>query len=138
MKQEQLKYISPHEIFPHENHCNNRLKILLKKISKEGMWTSPLLVDRHNMILMDGHHRLAVAKIMNLKKIPCLMLDYISVAVISRTPKIIITPEIIKNAALSGSLLPFKSTKHLYSEFSHIPCSIPLSVLKIFSGNNYL
>ncbi|MFW8584581.1 hypothetical protein ACOJBM_05785 [Rhizobium beringeri] len=64
--------------------------------------------------MMDGHHRLAVAKRIQLRILPAMLLDYYGVRVEAWRPGEVVTPEIIFAMARSGRKFPAKTTKHVF------------------------
>ena len=63
-------------IFPIEHYIVERKDILKKKILQEKFWTKPIIIDKNNNLLMDGHHRFQVAKELRFKKLPAVKIDY--------------------------------------------------------------
>ena len=68
-----VKWLKPHE----EIKVKARDK-LLDMTKRWGGFTKPVLVDSITGSLLDGHHRLSVAKELGLSKIPAICLDYLS------------------------------------------------------------
>lgn len=125
-----IHFLSPQLLKPTEKHDPAKVSFLAEKISTEGIWCEPLLLERDTHIIMDGHHRYRVAKALNLSIIPCLRLTYSNphLTVKSRMPNKDIQPENIIQAGLTGNLLAYKSTRHqLAVEFFNI--RIPLLFL---------
>lgn len=51
--------------------------LLLKdKIKSAKFWTAPIIIEKNNFAILDGHHRFNVAKELNFKRIPCYIVDY--------------------------------------------------------------
>ena len=73
-----VKWLKPHE----EIKIKPRDK-LLDMTNRWGGFTKPILVDTHTGALLDGHHRLSVAKELGLKLIPAICLDYLNSELIS-------------------------------------------------------
>lgn len=113
----------------HEEHVPSNADHVRGQIMSAGTWTTPIVVEWKDLIVMDGHHRLSVARQAGLTFVPCILADYHTIQVESRRPDIVVTPDEIRRRALSGLLYPPKTTRH------HIPsnwvacCSVPLSVL---------
>ena len=43
-----------------------------------GGYTKPLLVDKQTGTILDGHHRYSIAKVLQLKQVPALCVDYLN------------------------------------------------------------
>jgi hypothetical protein len=99
----------------HEKVNKEHLDSIRNKILKTGIFKEPIIVDKKNLVVLDGHHRLNSCLQLGLKKIPCLMVDYIkdkNIKVKSRRKGFLITKEIIIDKAKSSELFPNKTTKH--------------------------
>ena len=75
----EVNWLKPHE----EIKIKARDK-LLDMTKRWGGFTKPVLVDSETGSLLDGHHRLSVAKELGLSKIPAICLDYLSSEAIVR------------------------------------------------------
>ena len=124
----QVTLIDPRRILRTEYHFEEKIAPLMDKICSEGIWSVPLTVEETSLALMDGHHRLQVALTLGLDFVPCVLLDYTEVAVVTRRPDIAVTPEEIINRGLSGNLYPQKTTRHIFKEA--YACHFPISDLK--------
>lgn len=120
-----VEYELPWVLLPTERHDPARVDKLIERVNKVGVWTTPILVDKKSLAIMDGHHRTAVALKLNLKKVPVVKLSYGDPRVLLSgwKPGETFSPEDIIAAAVSGVLLPFKSTKH--------DLAVPLPSLKV-------
>lgn len=98
-----------------EKFDSERVDVLVKKIESEKIWTMPIIVEKNNMLVLDGQHRLESAKRMNLKKIPALLVDYKDVIVWSLRPEEKVTKKIVIERALSHNIFPYKTVKHKFS-----------------------
>lgn len=108
-----VEYELPCFLLPTEQHDPIQVEILIDKIKEEEVWTTPILVDKKTLAIMDGHHRRAAALKLNLVKVPVVKLSYDDPRVIlSGWREDVFSPEEIIAAAVSGLPLPFKSTKH--------------------------
>jgi len=119
-----LDWLKPHE----EIKIKNRDK-LLEMTKKWGGFTKPLLVDSQTGSILDGHHRHSVAVCLNLKRVPAILIDYlsndeISVDVWPGSGLESITKQQVIDMSLSGDLYPPKTSKHTIS--NHMP---PIHVL---------
>lgn len=116
-----IKLIPLSELRPHEKIIHTHAKSLLKEIRADGVITHPILVDNKTKVILDGHHRYMVAKLLKLAKIPCIVVDYFDeqvVTMIPRRKKIVVTKEDVIQAGITGLLFPHKTTKHTLL----IPC----------------
>ena len=108
-----IEWLKPHE----EIKVKPRDK-LLDMTNRWGGFTKPILVDTHTGALLDGHHRLSVAKELGLKLIPAICLDYLNSELISlelwpnANIESIEKPDVIE-MCLGNELYPPKTTKHV-------------------------
>ena len=128
----QIALIDPRTLRPHEKVNYFRLFWLLIKISIDGVFTRPILVDSESKTILDGHHRHLVAKMLGLKQVPCWRIQYLQTTAISvesrRTDISVSKKEIVERASI-GNLYPHKTTKHIYIAPSSV--SFLLHQLKI-------
>ena len=108
-----VKWLKPHE----EIKIKPRDK-LLDMPNRWGGFTKPILVDTHTGALLDGHHRLSVAKELGLKLIPAICLDYLNSELISLELWPNANIESVDKAdviemCLGNELYPPKTTKHV-------------------------
>ena len=108
-----VKWLKPHE----EIKIKPRDK-LLDMTNRWGGFTKPILVDTNTGALLDGHHRLSVAKELGLKLIPAICLDYLNSELISLELWPNANIESIDKAdviemCLGNELYPPKTTKHV-------------------------
>jgi hypothetical protein len=119
------------QLRPSEECNDGRVKALAAKIGQEGFWSAPLLIEAEHRIVMDGHHRLSVARALQLSVVPCLLLSYDDphLQVTSWVDSAEFDHRLILDAGRTGSLLPYKSTRHRLS--GNAPeCKIPLDHLR--------
>ena len=112
-----LDWLKPHE------------EIKIKNSDKLGGFTKPLLFDSQTGSILDGHHRHSVSVCLNLKRVPAILIDYlsndeISVDVWPGSGLETITKQQVIDMSLSGYLYPPKTSKHTIS--NHMP---PIHVL---------
>jgi len=118
------------ELRPTEEINLDRAMSLSKAISRDSVWTRPLLVELKHSLVMDGHHRLYCAHQLSLRKVPCILLSYEDprLSVTSWEDEASFDTNRIYEAGLSGKLLGFKSTRHRLDP--QIPtCGITLDTL---------
>lgn len=103
---------------------------LCSEISALGYWTHPVLLDDEVYAVMDGHHRFAAARKLGLRSIPAVLMSYDDpgVRLESWRPDLKFTPADLRARAVSGELLPFKSTRHV-TDFPIPEVRVSLGVL---------
>lgn len=98
-----------------EGFSLTRAEKLARKIEAEGVWNKPVaLDDRHNLV-MDGQHRMEVAKLLNLKRLPAVRYAYSDVDIWSLRPaKYEFDWKEVERRALTGDIYPYKTVKHKF------------------------
>lgn len=71
-----LSLVPVTQLYPHEKVVSSLLKELKKEILEEQVLKDPILVDEKSFTVLDGMHRLQVAKKLGLDAIPCCLVDY--------------------------------------------------------------
>lgn len=124
-----IHYIPVKQILPNEHHYPEHVAGLADTIRQEQLWRIPIVVERTSFAVMDGHHRLAAARQLKLKYIPCLLLDYDLVAVDASRDGYHVDPCEIMRRAKAGNLYPPKTTRHQFP--SPLPvCNISVPLLQ--------
>ena len=118
----------------HEQVKDKRVDKLKEMTLKWGGYTKPLLVDILTGSILDGHHRHKVGIILNLKRLPVILCDYINdddikLEIWPNCEKDEITKEEVISMALSEKLFPPKTSRHLLSD-NLPPIHISLKILK--------
>ncbi|MVA27497.1 ParB N-terminal domain-containing protein (plasmid) [Agrobacterium vitis] len=121
-------FASPESLVVTEEVDQNIVDKLRETILRQKIWTCPIAVERSRLLVLDGHHRLEVAKQLDLAIVPVVLLDYERVSVTSWRPEECIMPEDIFAMARSGRKFPIKTTRHIFAE-DYPECDVPLSVL---------
>ncbi|MCG7533914.1 ParB N-terminal domain-containing protein [Pseudoalteromonas sp. OOF1S-7] len=108
----QLRELS--ELRPTEQHCPEHAAFLANEISRLMEWTTPIMIDVESGVIMDGHHRYSAAKLLQLKRVPCIALSYKNplLSVSHWDPLLTISTHQILQAGLTGQLLGKKTTRH--------------------------
>jgi hypothetical protein len=103
---------------------------LASTIAGAGVWTHELLIHDDCHAVLDGHHRLAAAKLLGLRSVPCRLVRYgqAGLSLHAWREGDELTPEMVLSAAASGTLLPFKTTRHVLA-CAPSPVRIPLNRL---------
>ena len=118
------------ELMHIEGFSKKKVVWLKDKILKEGVWTVPLKVDKYHNLVMDGQHRMEVAKELGLKVVPCLLYDYKEVEVWSLRDNHEVTPQLIIDKSISENIYPYKTAKHAFPDGGDMRCSYLLDELK--------
>ena len=87
-------------------------------------FTKPLIADKATGTILDGHHRYAVAKRLELARIPVVCIDYleddsVELELWPASDLESITKQEVIDMALSSNLYPPKTTRHRISD--HLP-----------------
>ena len=103
----------------HEEIKSKKVVKLFEMTQKWGAQRKPVIIDSSTGVILDGHHRYAVAVQLNLEKIAVIRVDYIDddkIKVESRNqnkPFSNSKSEVIK-MGLSEQNYPAKTTKHIF------------------------
>jgi len=125
-----IEYIPLDRLRHIEDYNEERVKWLKQKIEEENIWNTPLCVDCLSGAVMDGQHRMEAAKLLKLKRVPALLLNYRDVDIWTLRPgEYEVTSEEIVRRAISGNIYPYKTAKHEFS-FKLPKCKIPLGGLR--------
>ena len=124
-----LKEIS--ELIPSEKISEESVLKLYEEILKSGIWKFPILIDIGTNIILDGHHRFAVAKRLQLKYIPCILVEFNSpiISVTSWKTGEVFCKNMILDKALSGNLFDYKTTKNILHTSVGFRSDISLHIL---------
>jgi len=112
-----------------EGFSEKRVNWLMEKITTEGIWNLPICIDGEYGIVMDGQHRMEVAKSLGLSTIPVVKFTHQEVEFWSlRENHEVSLQQIIENHS-TGNLYPYKTVKYGFPV--NIPkCSINLEELR--------
>jgi L-serine kinase (ADP) len=125
-----VEFLNVSDLVHIEGFSKRRVVWLAKKILNDNVWTLPIAVDeRHNLVL-DGQHRLEVAKSIGLKYIPAVRYQYSEVETWSLRPDTHpLTVQDVVIRALANDPYPYKTVKHKF--VPPLPtCSFPLKELR--------
>ena len=112
-----------------EGFSKKRVGWLRKKILKEGVWIRPLCIDRKHHLVLDGQHRMEVARELGLDVVPCLLFDYHDVEVWSLRKKHKVTVDLVIEKSLKGDVYPYKTVKHRFDKSLFRDCEYDLEEL---------
>lgn len=104
------------ESHPTEKTIADHVLEVKADIERGGIWTDPICVESSWFAVMDGHHRLAAARLLSLTRVPCVASKYSEVLVTSRRYGHKVDEATIITRALSGDLFPFKTTRHVFPD----------------------
>jgi len=109
-----MDFLDPKTLLRIEGHSEKRVTWLKKKILSEELWTRPLCVERTHLLVLDGHHRLAVSLSLGLACVPCELFDYGDVEVWSLRDNHEVSRELVTERSVAGDLYPYKTAKHRF------------------------
>ena len=118
---ERLKHI--------EGFSQRRVDWLTRKVLAEGMWTKPVAVDEDHDLVLDGQHRMEVAKRLGLKWVPAIRYVYADVDVWSLRPNHEFDWKLVTERALADQPYPYKTVKHRFPGDGLPQIAIPLAEL---------
>ena len=126
----------PMEILrPHEETIPKKVEELERMTHRWKAYVLPLVIDRNTGVILDGHHRHQVALRLNLKCLPCVLVNYlgdesVELDVWPSCGRDSITKEEVVQAGLQEELFPPKTSRHRLSD--HLPpISMPLTRLSL-------
>ena len=117
----------------HEEINQRHLLEIFFRLKKDGLLKHPVVVDKKNFIILDGHHRVAALKQLGVNKIPSFLVNYQdkNIRVVLRRKEFFF--EDIKQAVidycLKGKIFPSKTTKHL---IKNRPRNINYKISKLY------
>jgi len=122
------------KILVHEMYDDAHMIYLSRVISRSQIFTHPVIVDKRNFILLDGHHRyFALLKQLGGTHIPAILINYDDnslISVSSWRSDVQVDRKGVRQAAFTGELLPIKTSKHILS-FNPGSVCIPLYELGV-------
>jgi hypothetical protein len=115
---------------PHEQIIDEHVEELLEDIRRRGVLIKPILVDEKTLTILDGHHRVEALRRLGAKYVPAVLVDYDDecISVGTWRPGWKVTKSLVRSTALSGKLLPPKTSRHI-TRFEIPELNIPLRVL---------
>lgn len=127
--QRPVRLVPIQELVPIEDYDPARLPEVASAVVANDRWLEPLLTEGRHGLILDGHHRYALAKSMNLSYVPVIEFDYAEVPLWSLREDISLDREKVAAQALSGELFPFKTVKHKFPDVD-LQCDIAIGDLK--------
>jgi hypothetical protein len=120
----QVVFLPVEQLKPHEKGSPLYLELLKKEILRDGVLKYPIIADDKTLVILDGMHRWLAIQSLGYEKIPVLLVNALE------NPKIRVgyrrvhryvngsnkhmTVEEVVTAALSGQLMPPRSTRHFF------------------------
>ena len=95
-----------------EDYSEKRVKWLREKIVSEGIWNKPICIDGEFGIVMDGQHRMEVAKELGFTVVPALTFNHDDVDFWSLRKSHQVNKEKIMENFESGKIYPYKTVKY--------------------------
>jgi len=113
-----------------EGYSEKRVNNMKLKMIQSGIWEKPICVEKNYLLILDGQHRVQVAKALKLKYIPCELFYYDDngVEVWSLRKECFVSKNVVIERALKGNIYPYKTAKHRFP-FKVKKCCIPLENL---------
>lgn len=125
----QYELLSPDRLIPTEEIDHSWAIELEERIVAAGKWTAPIAIHIDELFVMDGHHRLTVAKRLKLDLLPVFLLDYGEVEVTAWRDGEEVTAAKIHEMVRNGRRFPPKTTRHIFKR--PLPnCAVPLANLR--------
>ena len=109
-----IEYVEVDYLKHIEDYDRDRVLQLKEKILSEKTWTVPIIVDKIGLVL-DGQHRMEVAKALGLKRVPAIRVDYNSVVVWSLRKEYKVSPKLVERKVKKGEIYPYKTVKHKFN-----------------------
>lgn len=98
-----------------EDYDPERVVQLRSKIEQEACWTVPVIVEKKKKLVLDGQHRFEVAKALELKQIPAVLVDYDDVKVWTLRREYPVSQKKVYAKVRGGNMYPYKTVKHKFS-----------------------
>ena len=122
------------ELIPHEKvslRGINKLKNYIYNFNSEIILPSILLCNKTNVII-DGHHRFHIIKLLKVNQIPVSLIDYNSDLILTNEKNSLSKKEIIRSAK-NKKIFPPRTSKHLINFKKHCFPLIIISDLRIIN-----
>lgn len=120
------QYVQVSQLHSIEQFSPERIEMLQQEIVAQNVWTVPIIVSNKTNLVLDGQHRLEVAKRLGLVRLPAIIVNYSEVTVWSLRKEIRVDPKRVERAVLKeGKIYPYKTVKHKFPfEISDIKISL--------------
>lgn len=128
-EEKKVELVEVAKLLPIEGYVDEHLEALYDVISKSDNWIKPIIIDKSNFLVLDGHHRFEIAKRMELKYIPAILVEYKTIKIWSLRKEELVTHDVVIDKALRRDIYPCKTVKHNFN-FKLTECSFPIKDLK--------
>ena len=108
----QIKLIGTNFLRHVEGFSKKRVNWLKEKIVSDGIWNKPICIDGEFGIVMDGQHRMEVAKELGLVVVPALIFSHKNVEFWSLRANHEVSLDLIMENYQSGKTYPYKTVKY--------------------------
>ena len=117
----------------HEEVISDNLEKRVSKLLDRGFY-KPIIVDRDSLVILDGHHKWTAARLLDLDRVPVVMIDYlldesVNVGVWPGCGRESITKDEVLEMGFSEGVFPPKTSRHMFP-FRIPTIRIPLEELK--------
>lgn len=114
-----------------EDFDTDRVNNLIDEIKMCGTWKVPIIVEKKTGLILDGQHRMEVAKRLDLKRIPAIYVNYEEVAVWSLRKEIPVSVDAVERYVLEeNKVYPYKTVKHKFNFIVNDDLDISLDELR--------
>lgn len=110
----EVQFVSVDGLKHIEAFDEKRVQTLLTKIEGEAVWSAPVIIEKNDHLVLDGQHRMEVAKRMGLKRIPAIVVDYRDVHVWTLRKEQRVSLPLIRKRVRNGNIYPYKTVKHKF------------------------
>lgn len=98
---------------PHEEVVEDNLGKVIESIRSEKVLKEPIIVDSETKVILDGHHRYEAFKVLGERRIPCMLVDYMSDQIeVDHWKDGSITKKEVVEKGLSDELYSPKTSRH--------------------------
>jgi len=73
--------VDPNDLKLHEEYIEEHLEKLKRQIINDGVLKKPIIVEKNTMIVLDGTHRVTIARELGFKRIPAILVNYSEVKI---------------------------------------------------------
>ncbi len=109
----EIKIVDIEKLKVHEKINPKRLAGIMKEIRNKNR-VHPLIAEKDNLILLDGHHRMRALQLAGIKRAPVVLVDYNDASIEVESWKgANVRKRDVMFCALSGKVMPEKTTKHM-------------------------
>jgi len=124
-----MKLVKVKDLIHIEGFSQKRVTMLKNTILKDGYWRKAICIEQTYKLVLDGQHRLEVAKELDFKLIPCELFDYDEVEVWSLRKTHEVSKELVIERSLAGNIYPYKTAKHRFPKAIE-QCTVKFEDLK--------